>query len=86
MENTDIDDDVRLAECGLVAVEVRRGKVGVRDEEEGWTPMVKRKKSAGCVGDAELRVGGGSVMCFRNFNGILGINICGGGGGGGFQA
>ena len=37
-------DGVRLAECGLVAVEVRKRKVGVRDEEEGWTPVVRRKK------------------------------------------
>ena len=31
----------------------------VRDEEEGWTPVVrrKRKKSAGCVNDGELRSG-----------------------------
>ena len=35
------DNDVRLAKCGPVAVEVSR-----------W----KRKKSAGCVDDGELRV------------------------------
>ena len=33
------------------------------------------KKSAGCVGDGELRVDGGSAMRFRSLNGILGINI-----------
>ena len=31
MEDTDSDNDVRLAKCGLVAVEVRKGKVGVRN-------------------------------------------------------
>ena len=31
-------NDVKLVECGLVAVEVRKRKVGVRDDEEGWTP------------------------------------------------
>ena len=66
-----------------MAVEVREGKVGVRymrDKEEGLTPVVRRKKkSAGCVGDGELRVDGGSVMHFRNLNGIPGINIRDGG-------
>ena len=40
LEDTDSDDDVMLAECVLVAVEVRKGEVGmryVRDEEVGWT-------------------------------------------------
>ena len=55
-----------------MAVEVRY----VRDEEEGWTPVVKRrKKSVGCVGDDGLIVDGGSVMCFRNQYGKLGVNI-----------
>ena len=49
----------------------------VRDEEEGWTPVLRRKrmKSAVCVGDGELKADGGSVMCFRSLNGIPGINI-----------
>ena len=49
----------------------------MRNEEEGWTPEVrrKRKKSAGCLGDGELRVDGGGVMRFRILNGIPGINI-----------
>ena len=49
----------------------------VRDEEERWTTVVrrKRKKSAGCVGDGELRMDGGSAMHFRNLLGIPGINI-----------
>ena len=43
------------------------GKMGVRyvrGDEEGWTPVVrrKRKKSAGYVGDGELGVDGGSVI------------------------
>ena len=61
LEDTSSDDYVRLAECGLVAVEVRKVKVGTRDEEEEWTPVVRRKKkeSAGCgVGDGDLRVEG----------------------------
>ena len=46
----------------------------VRDKDEGWTPMLrrKRKKSAGCVGDGELRVDGGSVMHFRILMGYQG--------------
>ena len=32
--------------------------------------MVRRKKGAGCVGDGELKEGGGSVLRFRNLNGI----------------
>ena len=77
MEDTDRDDDVRLAECGVVAVEVKY----VRDDEEGWAPVVrrKRKKCAGCVGDGELRVDRGSVISFRNLNGVLAISICDGG-------
>ena len=49
----------------------------VKDEEEGWSPVVRRmrKKSAGCVGDGELRVDGGNVVRFRSLNGIPGINI-----------
>ena len=35
----------------------------------------KWKKSAECVGDGELRVDGGSVMCFRSLNGIPGTNF-----------
>ena len=49
--DTDSDDDVRLAECGLVAVEVRKEKVDVwyvRDEEEGWAPVVRRKRKKKC--------------------------------------
>ena len=38
----------------------------------------KRKKSAVCVGDGELRVDGESVMHFRSLNGILGISLHGG--------
>ena len=55
LEDTD-SDDVRLAECQVVVVEVRKEKVGMKDEEEGWNLVVrrKRKKSAGCVGDGEL--------------------------------
>ena len=77
LEDTDSVDDGRLAECGLVVVEVRKGKVGVRDEEKGWTPVVrrKRKKSAGCAGDGELILDGGSVMCFTSLNGIPETNI-----------
>ena len=33
LEGTDSNDNVKLAECFLVAVGVRMGKVGVRDEE-----------------------------------------------------
>ena len=75
LEDTDSSDDVRLVECGLVAVEMRKRKVGVRDEEEGWTPVVRRKRkkiSAGRVGDGELRVDGRSIMHFRSLNGIPG--------------
>ena len=40
------------------------------------------------MGDGELGVDKGSVMCFRSLNGIPGINILAGlgGGGGGLQA
>ena len=64
---------------------MKRGRDPNGEEEEDkmevWTPVVKRKrkKSTGCVGDGELRVDGGSVMCFRSLNGILGINIHDGG-------
>ena len=63
-----------------MAVEVRY----VRNEEDGWDPAVKRKKSAGCVGDGELRVDR-SAMYFRNLNGIPGTNIPDGGGGRGIR-
>ena len=53
----DTDDDVvKLSECVLVAVEVRKGNVDVRDEDAGWTPVVRSKsmkKSAGCVCNRE---------------------------------
>ena len=62
---------------------MRKGRVGVmyvRDEEEGWIPVVrrKRKKSAGCIVDG-LRVDRRSVMCFKSLNRIPGINISDGG-------
>ena len=47
----------------------------VTNEEELRTPVVRRKKSDGCADDGELCVDGGSVMRFRNLNGIPGINI-----------
>ena len=37
--------------------------------------MEEEEESAGCMGDGELRVDGGSVMHFRSLNGIPGINI-----------
>ena len=42
------------------------------NEEERWTPVVrrKRKKSNGYEDDGELRVGGGNIMYFWNLNGI----------------
>ena len=54
-----------------MAVEVRKGKMGmryVRDEDLEWNSVWnsvwrKRKKNAGCVGDGELRVDGGRVAC-----------------------
>ena len=45
----DEEDEIKLAECGQVEAEVREEKVGVRyvkDGEEGWTPVVRRKTSA----------------------------------------
>ena len=39
----------------------------------------EEEENAGCVGDGELRVDGGSVMRFRNLNGIPEINIHDGG-------
>ena len=35
----------------------------------------EKEESAGCESKGELRVDVGSVMCFRNLNGILVISI-----------
>ena len=50
----------------------------VRNEEVGWTPVVKKKrgeKKCWMCECYELKVDGGSVMRFRSLNGIRGINI-----------
>ena len=39
--------EIKLAECGQVEADLREGKVGVRyvkDGEEGWTLVVRRKR------------------------------------------
>ena len=53
---------------------------GEREVYEGWRGGMDpsgeaEEKGAGCVGDSELRVDGGSVMRFRILNGIPGTNI-----------
>ena len=41
------EDEIKLAECRQVEAEVREGNVGVRYVkvgEEGWTPVVRRRR------------------------------------------
>ena len=58
------EDKIKFAECGQVEAEVREGKVGVRyvkDGEEGWTPVVRRRrKTSGRSesGDSSCDLGG----------------------------
>ena len=41
--------EIKFAECGQVEAEVEEGKVGVRyvkDGEEVWTPVLRRRKTS----------------------------------------
>jgi len=42
------DDDIHLAQCENISVQVRQDTVGVsyskEDGEDGWTPVVKRRR------------------------------------------
>ena len=62
----DEEDEIKLAECGELEAEVRQGKLCVRyvkDSEEGWTPVMRRKTSARSESDSscDLNVDGGET-------------------------
>lgn len=59
-----------LVECGQVEAEEREGKVGMRitkDGEEGWTPVVRRrrKRSARTESNCELEVDGEGQVFYK---------------------
>ena len=76
--------DTRLEDCSSMGVEIRNGKMGVKnvkDGEVGWTQVVRRRKKSSrsekteSCGNLNVNDKRRSLVRYRKVDGIPGINI-----------